>query len=123
MEITTCEQFVLATMQLYRERADKAEAEVKSLKKQLYDARDSKFAAEVRRRGRDSLLGYVTSYDFNVCRNNRVLDFDEWLDKTGKECWLNGLMTKDEFIEEFNQELSHEYEERVDEYEEKHGTD
>lgn len=123
MEITTCERFVLATLQLYQERADKAEAEVEKLKKQLYDERDSKFAVEIRKRGRNSLYDSVLSYDLRVYRGNGLFEFDDWCDAVVNDWKLNGVMTKDEFIDEFNEELCELYDEQLSEYEEEHGTD
>lgn len=123
MAITTCEQFVLATLQLYQERADKAEAEVEKLKKQLYEDRDSKFAVEIRKRGLDSLYNSVLSYDLRVYRGNGLLAFDDWCDAVVDDFELRGVMTKDEFIEEFNEELCELYDEQLSKYEEKHGTD
>ena len=123
MEITTCERFVLATLQLYQERADKAEAEVEKLKKQLYDEHDSKFAVEIRKRGRNSLYDSVLSYDLRVYRGNGLFEFDDWCDAVVNDWKLNGVMTKDEFIDEFNEELCELYDEQLSEYEEKHGTD
>lgn len=123
MAITTCEQFVLATLQLYQERADKAEAEVEKLKKQLYEDRDSKFAVEIRKRGLDSLYNSVLSYDLRVYRGNGLFEFDDWCDAVVDDFELHGVMTKDEFIEEFNEELCELYGEQLSKYEEKHGTD
>lgn len=114
---------VLATLQFYKERLDKAEAEIDRLKKQLYDARDSKFAAEIRKRGRNSFYNYVLAGRRQVYNDKGLIDFDDWSNRVVCDCWLDGLMTKDEFIEEFNQELSREYEDRVAEYEEEHGDD
>lgn len=123
MAITTCEQFVLATLQLYQERADKAEAEVEKLKKQLYDARDSPLAVELRNRGLSSLFCSGTRYNTEVFRDGVLLDFDVWTDFVVDLYSIDGLMTKDEFIEEFNQELHDIYDEELVEYKEKHGTD
>lgn len=123
MEITTCEQFVLATMQLYKERADKAGAEVEKLKKQLYEERDSKFAVEIRKRGLNSLYDSVLSYDLRVYRGNRLFEFDDWCDAVVDDFELRGVMTKNEFIEKFNEELCELYDEQLSEYKEKHGTD
>ena len=123
MEITTCEQFVLATLHHYQERADNAEAEVEKLKKQLYEERDSKFAVEIRKRGRNSLYDSVLSYDLRVYRGNGLFEFDDWCDAVVNDWKLNGVMTKDEFIDEFNEELCELYDEQLSEYEEKHGTD
>lgn len=123
MEITTCEQFVLATLHHYQERADNAEAEVEKLKKQLYDEHDSKFAVEIRKRGRNSLYDSVLSYDLRVYRGNGLFEFDDWCDAVVNDWKLNGVMTKDEFIDEFNEELCELYDEQLSEYEEKHGTD
>lgn len=123
MEITTCEKFVLATLQHYQERADKAEAEVEKLKKQLYEERDSKFAVEIRKRGRNSLYDSVLSYDLRVYRGNGLFEFNDWCDAVVNDWKLNGVMTKDEFIDEFNEELCELYDEQLSEYEEKHGTD
>lgn len=123
MEITTCEQFVLATLQNYQERAYKAEAEVEKLKKKLYEERDSKFAVEIRKRGRNSLYDSVLSYDLRVYRGNGLFEFDDWCDAVVNDWKLNGVMTKDEFIDEFDEELCELYDEQLSEYEEKHGTD
>lgn len=121
MEINTCEQYVLAGLGQTLKQLDEANDEIKSLKKQLYDARDSPLAAEIRNRGLSSLFSSGTRYNTEVFRDGVLLDFDVWTDVVVDLYSIDGLMTKDEFIEEFNQELRDIYDEELAEYEEEHG--
>lgn len=121
MEINTCEQYVLASLGQTLKQLDEANDEIKSLKKQLYDARDSPLAAEIRNRGLSSLFSSGTRYNTEVFRDGVLLDFDVWTDVVVDLYSIDGLMTKDEFIEEFNQELHEIYDEELAEYEEEHG--
>ena len=123
MEINTCEQYVLASLGQTLKQLDEASAEIESLKKQLYDARDSPLAAEIRNRGLSSLFSSGTRYNTEVFRDGVLLDFDVWTDVVVDLYSIDGLMTKDEFIEEFNQELHDIYDEELAEYEEEHGID
>ncbi|WP_432316887.1 hypothetical protein [Collinsella aerofaciens] len=123
MEINTCEQYVLANLGQTLKQLDEASAEIESLKKQLYDARDSPLAAELRNRGLSSLFSSGTRYNMEVFRDGVLLDFDVWTDVVVDLYSIDGLITKDEFIEEFNQELHDIYDEELAEYEEEHGID
>lgn len=123
MEINTCEQYVLANLGQTLKQLDEASAEIESLKKQLYDARDSPLAAELRNRGLSSLFSSGIRYNMEVFRDGVLLDFDVWTDVVVDLYSIDGLITKDEFIEEFNQELHDIYDEELAEYEEEHGID
>lgn len=121
--INTCEQYVLASLRLTQERLDEADAEIESLKKQLYEACDSPLAVELRNRGLSSLFASGTRYNMKVFRDGVLLDFDVWTDVVVDLSPIVGLMTKDEFIEMFKQELHGIYDEELVEYEEEHGID
>lgn len=123
MEISTCEQFVLASLRLTQERLDEANAEIESLKKQLYDARDSPLAVELRSRGLSSLFNSGTRYVMEVFRDGVLLDFDAWIDVVVDVSKIDGIMTKDEFTEKFAEELCEIYDEELADYEENHGID
>lgn len=119
MEINTCEQYVLASLGQTLKQLDEASAEIESLKKQLYDARDSPLAIDLRIRGESSLFSSGTRYNTEVFRDGVLLDFDAWVDAVVNVSTIDGVMTKDEFAEE----LCEIYDEELAEYEDEHGID
>lgn len=121
MGINTCEQFVLASLSLTQQRLDEANAEIESLKKQLYDARDSPLAIELRIRGESSLFNSGLRYNRKVFRDGVLLDFDVWVDAVVNISTIDEIMTKDEFTEKFAEELCEIYDEELAEYEDEHG--
>lgn len=123
MEISTCEQYVLASLQQTFKQLDEANAEIESLKKQLYEYRDSPLAVELRIRGNSSLFDSCLRYDTEVFRDGVLLDFDAWVDAAVNMSTIDGIMTKDEFTEKFAEELCEIYDEELAKYEEKHGID
>lgn len=122
-EINTCEQYVLASLQQTFKQLDEANAEIKSLKKQLYDARDSPLAVKLLKRGESSLFDSCTRYNMEVFRDGVLLDFDVWVDAVVDMSTIDGIMTKDEFTEKFAEELCEIYDEELADYKEKHGID
>ncbi len=123
MEINTCEQYVLASLGQTLKQLDEANAEIESLKKQLYDARDSPLAVEIRNRGLSSIFNSCTSYNMEVFRDGVLLDFDAWTDVVVDMSTIDKIMTKDEFTEKFAEELCEIYDEELAEYEDEHGID
>lgn len=123
MEINTCEQYVLANLRQTLKQLDEASVEIESLKKQLYDARDSPLAIELRIRGESSLFNSSLRYNRKVFRDGVLLDFDVWVDAVVDMSTIDEIMTKDEFTEKFAEELCEIYDEELAEYEDEHGID
>lgn len=94
MEINTCEQYVLANLRQTLKQLDEASAEIESLKKQLYDARDSPLAIELRIRGGSSLFNSGLRYNREVFRDGVLLDFDVWVDAVVNMSTIDEIMTK-----------------------------
>lgn len=123
MEINTCKQYVLANLRQTLKQLDEASVEIESLKKQLYDARDSPLAIELRIRGESSLFNSGLRYNRKVFRDGVLLDFDVWVDAVVDMSTIDEIMTKDEFTEKFAEELCEIYDEELAEYEDEHGID
>lgn len=123
MEINTCEQYVLASLQQTFKQLDEANAEIEMLKKQLCEYRDSPLAVELRIRGESSLFDSCLRYDTEVFRDGVLLGFDVWVDAVVNMSTIDGIMTKDEFTEKFAEELCEIYDEELAKYEDEHGID
>lgn len=123
-DATTCEQYVVAKL-----KSD--EAMIKSLSQTILELnskiakleaeRDSELSTLIREKGRAEILHHARSWSTNgesVTRDGKIKTFEDWADGYVDKYLIPKFMTKDEFICEFEPELSDTYAEWVDEVKE-----
>lgn len=114
----TCEQYVVAKLQVAEatiERLNKTVMELTAQIHRLKAERDSELSVLIREKGRAEIIrrahGY---YSTSVTGSNgKLIDFNNWANNHISSAYIPSFMSKDEFISEFQQELMDKYNDRV----------
>lgn len=120
-DATTCEQYVVAKLKFEEatvERLNQTIANLNCKIAELEAERDSEIAKFIRKTGRNEIVRSSRSWSTNgesVTRNGKIKTFEDWANGYVDKNSIPKFMTKDEFICEFNFELSDLYADLVDE--------
>lgn len=120
IKAATCEQYVLIRLQVAEQMIEGLTAEVDELNskiKELVVERDGELAKLIRKKGRDLIISRARSWrsDESVTRDDEIKTFGVWANDYVDRYSIPECVTKDEFIREFEPELSDIYADLVDE--------
>lgn len=119
-DATTCEQYVVAKLKSSEstvKRLNETILELNSKIKELVAERDGELAKLIRKKGRDLIISRARSWrsDESVTRDDEIKTFGVWANDYVDRYSIPECVTKDEFIREFEPELSDIYADLVDE--------
>lgn len=119
-DATTCEQYVVAKLKSSEstvKRLNETILELNSKIKELVVERDGELAKLIRKKGRDLIISRARSWrsDESVTRDDEIKTFGVWANDYVDRYSIPECVTKDEFIREFEPELSDIYADLVDE--------
>lgn len=119
-DATTCEQYVVAKLKSSEatvKRLNETILELNSKIKELVVERDGELAKLIRKKGRDLIVSRARSWrsDESVTRDDEIKTFGVWANDYVDRYSIPECVTKDEFIREFEPELSDIYADLVDE--------
>lgn len=114
----TCEQYVVISLQVAEKTIEDLNEEVKNLNARIAELeaeRDGELAKLICEKGRDSIIRNARSWrsDESVTRDDKVKTFGDWANDYVDRYSIPEFMTKDEFICEFEPELSEIYNDLV----------
>lgn len=114
----TCEQYVVISLQVAEKTIEDLNEEVKNLNARIAELeaeRDGELAKCIREKGRDSIIRNARSWrsDESVTRDDKVKTFGNWANDYVDRYSIPEFMTKNEFICEFEPELSEIYNDLV----------
>lgn len=117
-DATTCEQYVVAKLKSAEATINRMTETVMELNckiKELEAERDGELAKFIREKGRDSIIRNARSWrsDESVTRDDKVKTFGVWANDYVDRYSIPEFMTKNEFICEFEPELSEIYNDLV----------
>lgn len=119
-DATTCEQYVVAKLKSAEatiKRLNETILELNSKIKELEAGRDGELAKFIRKKGRDLIINQARSWrsEESVTRDGEIKTFGVWANDYVDKYSIPDCMKKDEFIREFEPELSEIYADLVDE--------
>lgn len=118
---TTCEQYVIAKLKSDEEMIKSLNQTILELNckiKELEAERDSELSTLIREKGRAEIFRSARSWstsDESVTRDGKIKTFEDWANGYVDKHSIPKFMNKDEFICEFQFELSDLYADLVDE--------
>lgn len=124
-DATTCEQYVVAklksseaTVKRLNQTILELNCKIKELEAELEAERDSELSTLIREKGRAEIFRSARNWSTNgesVTRDGKIKTFKDWANCYVDKYSIPKFMTKDEFIREFQAELSDIYADLVDE--------
>lgn len=118
-DATTCEQYVVAKLKFEEatvKRLNQTIADLNCKIAELEAEHDSELSTLIRRQGRNEICrqsrSWLTSGE-SVTRDGKIKTFEDWANGYVDKNSIPKFMTKDEFIREFQPELSEIYDDLV----------